>query len=169
MLASSGLLWVKRTSLPNSSDSKCDVILLDTIGELSGAYALADLVFVGGSIVNKGGQNVLEPASAGVTVVTGAYTDNFEAIVRLLKEHRALIQLPPLEERDAANQLTEIFDDLLRKPELRKEMGERASQLVANNQGAADRTMELISLLLLDRPGASGRLDPVLAPNPHTS
>jgi 3-deoxy-D-manno-octulosonic-acid transferase len=169
LLQSSGLSWTKRTNPAKPSDSLCDVILLDTIGELPAAYSLAAIVFVGGSIVNKGGHNVLEPAAAGACVVTGAYTDNFEAIVNLLNEYSVLIQLPPLQDGDAARKLAEVFSDLLLKPELRKEMGNRAKQLVADNRGAADRTIELIAPLLFKSPAVSSGLDPLLAKNAHTS
>ena len=66
------------------------MILLDTIGELPATYSLADVVFVGGSIVDKGGHNVLEPAAAGAAVVTGAHTHNFHAVVDLMVEAGAL-------------------------------------------------------------------------------
>jgi len=142
---------------------------LDTIGELPAAYSLAAIVFVGGSIVNKGGHNVLEPAAAGACVVTGAYTSNFEAIVNLLNEYRVLIQLPPLQNGDTVRKLTEIFSDLLLNPELRKKMGNRAKQLVADNRGAADRTLELIASLVLKSPTAISGSDPLSAKNAHTS
>ena len=169
LLQSSGLSWTKRTNPAKPSDSLCDVILLDTIGELPAAYSLAAIVFVGGSIVNKGGHNVLEPAAAGACIVTGAYTGNFEAIVNLLNEYRVLIQLPPLQDGEAARKLTEVISDLLLKPELRKEMGNRGKQLVADNRGAADRTIELIAPLLFKSPAATSGSDSQLAKNAHTS
>src|ERR1044072_4541601 len=70
LLQKSGLSWTRRTNPPNPNDAESSVILLDTIGELPSTYALAQIVFVGGSIVDKGGHNVLEPAAAGATVVT---------------------------------------------------------------------------------------------------
>ena len=169
LLQTSGFSWTRRTNPEQPGDSRCDVILLDTIGELPAAYSLAAIVFVGGSIVNKGGHNVLEPAAAGACVVTGAYTGNFEAIVNLLNEYRVLIQLPPLQDGDAARKLTEIFSDLLLKPALRKKMGNLAKQLVADNRGAADRTIALIAPLLLKSPAATSGSDPLSAKNAHTS
>jgi 3-deoxy-D-manno-octulosonic-acid transferase len=169
LLENSGLTWTRRTATPQQSDSLCDVILLDTIGELPAAYPLAAIVFVGGSIAKKGGHNVLEPAAAGACVVTGAHTDNFEAIVNLLDENSAIVQLPPLEDRDAAPGLTEVLGDLLMKPLLRKELGERARQLVVTNQGAADRTIELISPLFSEHITANSRLSPLLTSNARTS
>ena len=121
------------------------MILLDTIGELPATYALAQIVFVGGSIVDKGGHNVLEPAAAGATVVTGAHTHNFHAIVELMNEAGALVQLPPLEDAAASDEIAYVFEKLLANPEEREELGRRAKQLITANQGAADRTMQLIA------------------------
>jgi 3-deoxy-D-manno-octulosonic-acid transferase len=155
LLQGSGLTWSRRTATPQQSDSVCEVILLDTIGELPAVYPLAAIVFVGGSIAKKGGHNVLEPAAAAACVVTGAHTDNFEAIVNLLDENNAIVQLPPLEDREAAQRLAEVLGDLLMKPQLRKEFGERARQLVVDNQGAADKTIDLLSPLFSEHIAAT--------------
>jgi 3-deoxy-D-manno-octulosonic-acid transferase len=163
LLETSGLTWARRTAPSQPGDAQCDVILLDTIGELTAAYPLAAIVFVGGSIANKGGHNVLEPAAAGAVVVTGANTDNFEAIVTLLNDGHALVQLPQLQDQDAAIKLTEVLGELLMKPELRKELGSRARQLVIVNQGATDRTMRLISPLLSESADTRSPVDAQLA------
>lgn len=73
LLQGSGLTWARRTNAPAAADATANVILLDTIGELPATYPLATIVFVGGSLVDRGGHNVLEPAAAGVPVVTGAH------------------------------------------------------------------------------------------------
>jgi 3-deoxy-D-manno-octulosonic-acid transferase len=130
------------------SDVLADVILLDTIGELPATYSLASIVFVGGSIIDRGGHNVLEPAAAGACIVTGAYTHNFHAIVDLLSTGEAIIQLPPLETRAAADRLREVFGELLKNPERRTLLGDRARQLFADNRGATERTMQVIRPLL---------------------
>ena len=57
----------------NPDDAQCEVILLDSIGELRSVYPLAEIVFVGGSIAQTGGHNIIEPATAGAAVVTGAH------------------------------------------------------------------------------------------------
>ena len=159
LLETSGLTWARRTAPPQPGDARCDVILLNTIGELTAAYPLAAIVFVGGSITKKGGHNVLEPAATGAAVVTGAHTDNFEAIVKLLSDSHAIVQLPPLQDQDAANKLAEVLRDLLMKPELRKELGSRAKQLVVINQGAADKTIKLIAPLLSQNSAAGSEAD----------
>jgi 3-deoxy-D-manno-octulosonic-acid transferase len=145
LLQKSGLSWTRRTNAPNPNDANAAVILLDTIGELPATYALAQIVFVGGSIVDKGGHNVLEPAAAGVTVVTGSHTHNFHAIVELMNEAGALVQLPALEGAAASEELAYVFEKLLASPAERDELGRRAKQLITANQGAADRTMQLIA------------------------
>ncbi|HKG46389.1 MAG TPA: glycosyltransferase N-terminal domain-containing protein, partial [Pyrinomonadaceae bacterium] len=156
LLQKSGLSWARRTNPPNANDANVTVILLDTIGELPAAYALAQIVFVGGSIVDKGGHNVLEPAAAGATVVTGAHTHNFHAIVALMNEANALVQLSPVEGAAASDEITHVFEKLLACPAERAELGQRAKQLITANQGAADRTIQLITL-------------PIFAANAHTS
>jgi 3-deoxy-D-manno-octulosonic-acid transferase len=145
LLQKSGLSWTRRTNPPDASDADASVILLDTIGELPATYSLAQIVFVGGSIVDKGGHNVLEPAAAGATVVTGAHTHNFHAIVDLMNEAGALVQLPAIEDAAASEELAYVFEKLLASPAEREELGRRAKQLITANQGAADRTIQLIT------------------------
>ncbi|HKE57052.1 MAG TPA: 3-deoxy-D-manno-octulosonic acid transferase, partial [Pyrinomonadaceae bacterium] len=134
LLQNSGLAWARRTDLPAETDQSAEVILLDTIGELPATYALATIVFVGGSLIDRGGHNVLEPAATGVCVVTGAYTHNFEAIVKSLLEANAIIQLPPLEIPAITSELTKVLADLLANPEVRNDLGNRARQTVELNQ-----------------------------------
>ena len=149
LIQNSGLSWTRRMNLPEPSDSDAAVILLDTIGELPATYSQAAVVFVGGSIVDRGGHNVLEPAAAGTAVVTGAHTHNFHAIVNLMAEAGALVQLPPAQGTSMAiPQIAKAFAELLASPEARAELGRRAKKLVSENQGAADRTVELIAPLL---------------------
>ena len=169
LLQNSGLTWARRTNAPDSNDSNASLILLDTIGELPATYSLADVVFVGGSIVDKGGHNVLEPAAAGSAVVTGAHTHNFHAIVSLMEEAGAIVQLHPVEGPTAAHELTETFAKLLADPNQRAELGRRAKQLVLDNRGAAERTIKLVAPLFLTNRQESSQSDPMLAVKAHTS
>jgi len=169
LIQSSGLSWARRTNSPDANDRSATVILLDTIGELPATYSLATVVFVGGSIVDKGGHNVLEPAAVGSAVVTGAYTHNFQTIVDLMQEAGAIVQLPPVEGAAAAAELTRAFAKLLGNTSERAELGRRAKELVTNNQGAASRTMKLIAPLLSATQRESSRTDSVVAANAHTS
>ena len=141
LIQKSGLSWARKTNLPQPEDTDAVVILLDTIGELPATYSLADVVFVGGSLVDKGGHNVLEPAAAGAAVVTGAHTHNFHAVIDLMVEAGAIVQLPPVV---ATEEITNVFSKLLADLDERDALGRRAKQLVTDNQGATDRTIKLI-------------------------
>jgi 3-deoxy-D-manno-octulosonic-acid transferase len=148
LLAESGLTWVRKTDSEQPGDQSVDAILLDTIGELTAVYSLATVVFVGGSIVDHGGQNVLEPAAAGTCVITGHHTHNFHAIIQLLNEADAIVQLPPLDPADASQCLTHELGKLLADVNRRHELARRAKEIVQNNQGATDRTIAMIKPLI---------------------
>ena len=169
LIQDSGLSWTRRMNLPDASDTDADVILLDTIGELPATYSLAAVVFVGGSIVDRGGHNVLEPAAAGSAVITGAHTHNFHAIVNLMEQANAIIKLSQAERTDATQELTNVLSRLLAHPGERAELGLRAKQLVADNQGAAERTLKLVAPLFSAKQHESSRSDSMLAANAHTS
>jgi 3-deoxy-D-manno-octulosonic-acid transferase len=172
LLEKSGLSWARKTgktNSPDSNDANATVILLDTIGELPATYSLAEIVFVGGSIVDRGGHNVLEPAAAGAAVVTGAHTHNFHAIVSLMIEAGAIVQLPAVEGDVAVEEITHVFSKLLASAAERKELGRRAKQLVTDNRGAAAKTLKLIAPLLSGEPRESSPSDTMLAANAHTS
>ena len=135
----------------------CDVILLDSIGELRAVYPLADVVFVGGSVAPVGGHNVLEPALAARSVVTGAHTSNFKAIVAALLEQRALVQLPYVEDAHAAHELARVLRELLEDDARRRRMGERARAVLEQNRGATAHTVKLLAPLLCQRSEAGGQ------------
>jgi 3-deoxy-D-manno-octulosonic-acid transferase len=165
LIGASGLSWARRTDAPASTDTTATVILLDTIGELPSTYSYASVVFVGGSIVDRGGHNVLEPAAHGVAVVTGAHTDNFHAIVALLNEAKAILQLGPVEGGEAVVALAEALRRLLVNEEWRRELGDRAKQLIAANQGAVEKTMKLIAPLFAQTQSNNSRPDSLLHAN----
>ena len=169
LIRESGLSWARRTDAPGSADANARVILLDTIGELPATYSLATVVFVGGSIVDRGGHNVLEPASAGAPVVTGAHTHNFHAIVDLLNEAKAIVQLPPVEGSDAARELARALTELLSNPQRRNDLATRAKELIATNQGATERTIKLIAPLLSTPRQNSSESNSLLTANAQTS
>src|SRR5260370_19839285 len=105
--------WARRSDKQKSEDAACDVILLDTVGELRAAYSLATVAFIGGSIASHGGHNVLEPASLGIAVVTGAHTENFAAITKALLDENAVVQFPDLETSQTSPQLSSVLRGLL--------------------------------------------------------
>jgi 3-deoxy-D-manno-octulosonic-acid transferase len=154
----SGLSWARRSADPSGRDAVCDVILLDSIGELRAVYTLAEVVFVGGSIAPVGGHNVLEPALAARAVVTGPHTSNFKAIVAALLEHEALVQLPLAEEREATHSLAHALRDLLNDDLKRRRTGERARAVLEQNRGATARTVKLLAPFLKQKPDAGCRM-----------
>lgn len=147
LLEKSGLTFARRKDTATEGHASAEVILFDTIGELPAVYPLASIVFVGGSLVKKGGHNVLEPAAAGTAIVTGAHTDNFEAIVQMLDENEAIITLPPLQEPGITVALCDVFQSLLAAPDQRSKLGNNALRMIKENRGAAARTLALIAPL----------------------
>ena len=148
LLESSGLVWTRRSEAPSKRDSLCDALLLDSIGELRSVYPLAHVVFVGGSLAPTGGHNILEPAAVGACAITGAHTFNFTAIVNAFLEADALVQLPPLSDKDAPAALSNVFAELLSNDERRRAIGEHARSVLERNRGATRRTIEFLTPLL---------------------
>jgi len=121
-----------------SFDSNHNVFLLDTLGELQLYYAASEVAFVGGSLVNTGGQNMLEPASLNLPIITGPYAYNFFEVSRLLLENEALL-LAANDEQLALN-VIELLSDANR----RHVMGERAKAVILVNRGSSERAAALI-------------------------
>jgi 3-deoxy-D-manno-octulosonic-acid transferase len=117
------------------------VLLLDSIGELAAIYSLADVAFVGGSLVARGGHNIIEPAQHGVAIVVGEHTENFRDIVSLFQKRDAVRIAVPKE-------LSAVFLELLAKDEERKTLGRRAADTVQSQTGATARTADSIEELL---------------------
>jgi len=118
------------------------VLLVDTIGELMGLYALSDLVFVGGSLVATGGHNLLEPASVGVPSIFGPHMTNFREIAALVVKYAAGIQV------DGAAGLASACSCLINDTEQRRLLGRNGLRMMEENGGATERHMEVIANLL---------------------
>ena len=144
LVKESGFDWVLRSEAPSGRDKTAEVILLDSIGELRAAYALAEIVFVGGSLIPHGGQSILEPGTAGKAIVTGHHTANFQAVVKEFLDKKALIQLPDLNEKSVVPELTKTFSELLQDAKRRETLGNNASTVVNKNRGATAKTIEHI-------------------------
>jgi len=114
------------------------VRVLDTVGELEQAYALADLVFVGGTLVRHGGQNMMEPASQGRAVVVGPYVHNFRSEVEMLSGAGGLT----LAADEAGVEAT--LAHWLAEPEAARLQGERARAVLEVSKGATERTLEVL-------------------------
>jgi 3-deoxy-D-manno-octulosonic-acid transferase len=126
---------------PNSNGIPSDatVVLLDSIGELASLYPLADGAFVGGSLVEAGGHNILEPASFGKVPVFGPSMENFAEIAARFVQAGAAIQVESPEDAGVE------WIHLLKDPDKMKRMGGTAKQLVENSRGALDRVMAEVS------------------------
>ena len=148
LLKASNLSSIRRSDQPAPGDGHCDVVLLDTIGELRSLFPLASLVFVGGSIAPVGGHNILEPAAAGNCIVTGPHTENFDEIVRTFTAQQAIIQLRSMHNGDAAAGLADVFAGLLSDPAQRHDLGARAKALTEENRGATAFTMKMLMPML---------------------
>ena len=140
----SGLSLARRSAEPSGADKTADVILLDSIGELRGAYPLAEIVFVGGSLVPHGGQSIFEPAAAGKAIVTGPFTANFAAAVNEFCSKNALIQLWDAEVKS----VVAAFEKLLANHDQRHALGNNARAVIEANRGATGRTIELLTPFL---------------------
>jgi 3-deoxy-D-manno-octulosonic-acid transferase len=133
-----GLAPVRRSRLPEERAPGA-VVLLDTVGELAALYALAEVVFVGGSLVPVGGHNVLEPAMRGKPVLYGPHTSNFrEGALLLERSGGGLVVKDALE-------LERELSRLLEDQDLARRMGDAARAAFAGRQGAVSATLDLIA------------------------
>lgn len=114
------------------------VFILDTVGQLLSFYAISDIVFVGGSLVKKGGHNILEPASLGKPILFGPHMFNFRDIADLFLSNRAAILVRHQED------LKTNVKYLLNNTSKVTELSRRAKELIIQNQGATNRHIELI-------------------------
>jgi 3-deoxy-D-manno-octulosonic-acid transferase len=129
--------------LSKSDNRECDenvkVFILDTLGELPMYYAAADVAFVGGSLTEIGGHNMLEPACLGLPVIMGPHVFNFQEISQLLLDEGAAWKV------SNADELSGRVSSLLADANLRHSIGERGRGVVLKNRGNVEKIMELIS------------------------
>jgi 3-deoxy-D-manno-octulosonic-acid transferase len=142
LLGARGISFTRRSGRPRNASP---LLLLDTLGELRKVYAAGTLCFVGGSLVPRGGQNLMEPAAAGRPVLFGPRTENFEEAARLLLKTGGGYRVT-----DGAS-LASTVSRLLRDPATRERAGEKARDLVTRNRGAASRTAAMIGDVLRRR------------------
>jgi 3-deoxy-D-manno-octulosonic-acid transferase len=132
-----GFKVIRRTELP-AEEHGCNVIILNTLGELGRVYGIADVAFVGGSLVKKGGHNLLEPASFGIPVLFGRHTYNFSTMSQVLISDGGGRVVA--DEHELLRSMAELLNDRGK----REWMGKRAQKFVQHNQGALDRVMEIL-------------------------
>jgi 3-deoxy-D-manno-octulosonic-acid transferase len=141
-LADSGLSYLRRSQADSVVPAPSQVLLLDTLGELVGFYAAADVAFVGGSLVDIGGHNLLEPAALGLPVLTGPH--NFNSI----DSARLLIGAEAAQVVHDAAELGGRVSALLADPAERARIGARGRACVEANRGALAKLLQLIEPLL---------------------
>ena len=139
LLAASGLPFVRRSRITEPLPAMPAILLLDTVGELGAAWGLADLGFTGGSFDGvRGGQSMIEPAGYGVPCLFGPHVWNFKDAARRLVEVGGAIMVA--DESELERELAALIDDR----ERRTRMGQAARELVRQQQGATERTLEVI-------------------------
>lgn len=142
LLRRSGVSFRRRSEW-NRETLLGSVLLVDSIGELSSLYALADIAFVGGSLVPRGGHNIIEPAQYGVAIVVGPYTENFRDIV-------ALFQLRDAVRVVNANELLAEFPRLLENDSERTALGQCAAETLRTQMGATEFALGRLKALLAE-------------------
>jgi len=149
-----GLNTVLRTELAIDSEPRADCVVLNTIGELAQLYEIATVAFVGGSLVNAGGHNILEPAVFGRPIVFGPYMQNFAEIAQTFLQNGAAIQV--------ANEgaLDRVLVDLMADPVTRARLGAAARALMEANRGARQRTIAAVTEVLRPEDSTRGAVIP---------
>jgi len=143
LLDRAGLPWQRRSRLDQHDVvAGARILLVDTVGELGGWWGVAHIAFVGGSLGQRGGQNMIEPAAYGAAVCFGPNTRNFRDVVALLLRNNAASVVGD------GGELTAFVQRCLTDPDWAGDLGSRARQLVAEQRGATARTVELLATVL---------------------
>ena len=141
LLAASGLRCERRSQWAGHMLAGGTIFLLDSIGELASLYEFADLAFIGGSLVPRGGHNVLEAAQFGAAILVGPHTENFRDIIEVFRKADALRVVTP-------QALSATVLELLENHEERAALGRRAAEVLRSQQGATERTVTALLELL---------------------
>ena len=120
-------------------------LLVNTTGELKEFYKVATVVFVGKSLTAEGGQNPIEPAALGKPIVFGPNMQNFLAIVKILLNRQAAIQVKD------ASQLEAVFQRILKDSDFAKKLGDNALKVINENRGAIEKTMSMMFNVLKEK------------------
>jgi 3-deoxy-D-manno-octulosonic-acid transferase len=141
VVAAKGLSVTRRTLLAEAPPG-CAVVVLDTVGELAALFKLADVAFIGGSLVATGGHNPIEPARFGVPVLTGPHVRNFGAV------YRDFIAAGAARVVHSSGELAAALELWLADPAAARAAGEAGLQLLARNAGATARTVDMLERFL---------------------
>ncbi len=142
LLQRKGMRYVKKSQMNGRERGLADVIFLDTLGDLLSFYSMADIAFVGGSLVDAGGHNLMEPARFRKPVLFGPHMTNFTEIAAEMKREGGGIEVKGKED------LIREISGLLADPARAKRIGELAYGLVEGDRGVVDRSMGLVSRYL---------------------
>lgn len=137
LLTRSRFSFARRSRIDHEKSFDKDILLLDSVGELSDVFALGDIAFVGGSLVDSGGHNVLEPARWHKPVLFGPFMANFKGVAEQLKRAGAAIEVAGCED------LSSALGALLGDAEKNRRMGERAAQVAFDGNQALSRNLQL--------------------------
>lgn len=138
-----GFIFQKRSNTTHFS-KQTQVILGDSMGEMMAWFSVADLVFMGGSLVPTGGHNPLEPLACGKAVISGPHVFNFDETYKLLVEQEAAYLAKDV------NELTKMTHRLLTDKNLRNQVGKNGLATITHNAGATERLLEIISKRVLN-------------------
>ncbi|MDG2155007.1 MAG: glycosyltransferase, partial [Gammaproteobacteria bacterium] len=138
LLRKSGVKTVRRSS-KKLCETDTQVLLCDSMGEMMVFYAAADLVFLGGSLVDIGGHNLLEPAALGKAIICGPSVSNAKDVAEML------IAAGALQLVENSDQLSHGLHELFANPSSRHDLGKNALKAVERNRGALDRLMAVIN------------------------
>ncbi len=143
ILAASGLAWQRRSRLEiDGANPYARVLLVDRVGELAAWWGTAQIAYVGGSMGNRNGQNMIEPAAYGAAVAFGPMTRNFRDVVATLLNADAAVVVHD------GSELTAFVHRSLEEPSFAAELGNRARRVVASQLGATRRTADLLDALV---------------------
>ncbi len=149
-----GFRTLRRSELPIDAEPRVDVVVLDTVGELARLYQIATIVFVGGSLVDAGGHNILEPAVFGKPILFGPHMQNFREIADAFLANGAARQVQS--DEDLEERLVALLTDPVRQASL----GAAARALVEANRGAREKSLAVIAALLPAGPAGADRVVP---------
>ena len=132
-------LSVARRSNKDEVTPETQVLLGDTMGELNFLYSVSDVAFVGGSLVDHGGQNLLEPASLGLPLSSGKSLRNFQEIADELQESKALFLI------EEQRELSDFFIDMISKPKKSARIGKASAKVFEKNRGVLIKINKILN------------------------